>query len=151
LSLKRSMTVDGEGRPSSKTWSKDDDSSKNPETNTDDDVLIILDATLYPELANEGLAREIINRVRRLRKKASLQPTDDVKMEYEILSGPDNIGLGNIFTSQAKMIEKALRRPVYHHEIAKVQGEIPNGIETSLIIQEEEIQRAIFTLSLMKL
>ena len=57
------------------------DENKNLETNTDDDVLIFLDAALYPELYEEGLAREIINRVQRLRKKAGLVPTDDVRME----------------------------------------------------------------------
>src|SRR5436190_6761874 len=34
-----------------------DEALKGMETNTEDDVLIILDANLYPELASEGLAR----------------------------------------------------------------------------------------------
>ncbi|KAI5301976.1 isoleucine--tRNA ligase, partial [Ascosphaera atra] len=45
---------------------KEDESSKNLETNSDNDVLIILDTAIYPELHQEGLAREIVNRVQRL-------------------------------------------------------------------------------------
>ncbi|KAI7666497.1 hypothetical protein KC319_g6915, partial [Hortaea werneckii] len=33
----------------------------------------------------EGLAREVLNRVQRLRKKAGLVPTDDVKLAYSVL------------------------------------------------------------------
>ncbi len=154
--LEKSMTVDGilleHGDLLVKRGLKDDDSSKNLETNTDDDVLTILDADLYPELADEGLAREIINRIQRLRKKAGLRPTDDVKMVYKVLSDPESIGLEKVFTEQAKVIEKALRRPVDHHKVTEVEGEIPNGIEEGLIMEEEqEIQKAIFMLRLMKL
>ena len=155
--LKKSMIVDGilleHGDLLVKRGLKEDDSSsKNLETNTDDDVLTILDADLYPELADEGLAREIINRVQRLRKKAGLQPTDDVKMEYKVLSDPESIGLEKVFTKQTKAIEKALRRPVDHHNVTEVEGEIPNGVEEGLIMEEEqEIQKATFMLRLVRL
>ena len=130
----------------------EDDSSKNLETNTDNDVLTILDVELYSELADEGLAREIINRVQRLRKKAGLQPTDDVKMEYRVLSDPDKIGLDSAFRSQGKAVEKALRRPIDHHVVTEVEGEIPETAEKGIILQEEqEIQKAVFLLRLLKL
>lgn len=130
---------------------KDDESSKNLETNTDDDVLIILDAELYPELADEGLAREIINRVQRLRKKAGLQPTDDVKMEYNITADPENIGLEKVFINQAKSIEKALRRPVDKHVVTEVEGQQASGKEDIIMEEEQEIQKATFLLRLVKL
>ncbi|KAJ2907126.1 tRNA synthetases class I-domain-containing protein [Zalerion maritima] len=131
---------------------KDDDSTKNFETNTDEDVLTILDTTLYPELAQEGLAREIVNRVQRLRKKAGLQPTDDVKMEYKVLSDPEKIGLAEAFTGQAGAIEKALRRPMDHHEVTHVDGEIPSEKQGGIIAEEEqEVQKATFLLRLLKL
>jgi len=128
-----------------------DEASKNLETNTDDDVLIILDAASYPELAEEGLAREIINRVQKLRKKAGLVPTDDVKMEYKVLADPENLGIENIFERQAKTIEKALRRPLDKHIVTEVAG-LVNGVKEGLIMQEEqEVQKATFLLSLVKL
>ena len=154
--LQKSIFVDGieltDGDLVVKRGLKEEDSSKNLETNTDDDVLTILDAELYPDLADEGLAREIINRVQRLRKKAGLQPTDDVKMEYKVLSDPDNIGLAKAFTTQASAIEKALRRPIDHHVVTELDGVIPEKMEEGIILQEEqEIQSAMFLLRLLKL
>jgi isoleucyl-tRNA synthetase len=131
---------------------KEDESSKNMEPNTDNDVLTILDAELYAELAHEGVGREIINRVQRLRKKAGLIPTDDVKMEYHVKSDPDKIGLAEAFETQGRAIEKALRRPMDKHIITKDGGEIPNGVDESVIAEEElEIQKATFLLRLVKL
>ena len=131
---------------------KDDEASKNLETNTDEDVLTILDTKLYDGLAEEGLAREIINRVNRLRKKANLSVTDDVKMEYKLLSDPDNIGLAAVFTGQSQAIEKALRRPIDHHVTTEFDGEIPDKAEEGVILEEEqEIQKAVFLLRLLKL
>ncbi|KAJ8123385.1 hypothetical protein ONZ43_g658 [Nemania bipapillata] len=128
------------------------DGSQTLEPNTDDDVLIILDAAIYPELAEEGVAREIINRVQRLRKKAGLQPTDDVKMEYKVLSDPDDIGLSKVLHTQTQAFVKALRRPLDKHEVTQVQGEIPNGKEEGIIMEEEqEVQKATFLLRLLKL
>lgn len=152
----KKMTVDGielvEEDLLVKRGLKEDDSSKNLETNTDNDVLTILDVTLYPELADEGVVREIINRVQRLRKKAGLVPTDDVKMEYRVESDPENIGLEKVFETQSKAIEKALRRPVHKHIVTEVEGAIPNGVEESVIAEDQqEIQKAVFLLRLVKI
>lgn len=132
---------------------KDDEASKDLETNTDRDVLIILDVAMYPELAQEGLAREVINRVQRLRKKAGLVPTDDVKMEYRMIADPENVGIERIFQERSEMIEKALRRPVDQHVVTEVEGKIPDGVKGENIIMEEEqeVQKATFLLRLVRL
>ncbi|KAJ9195218.1 hypothetical protein DTO166G4_3583 [Paecilomyces variotii] len=143
----KKILVDGielvEGDLVVKRGLKEDDGSKNMETNSDNDVLTILDANLYPELAHEGLAREVVARVQRLRKKAGLVPTDDIKMEYSLIADPDNIGLSDAIEGQAKAIEKVLRRPVERSEGDSTEG---------LILQEEqELQNATFLLRLVKL
>ncbi|KIW94008.1 isoleucine-tRNA ligase [Cladophialophora bantiana CBS 173.52] len=133
---------------------KEDETSKDQETNTDNDVLTILDVSIYPELAQEGLAREIINRVQQLRKKANLKPTDDVKMEYKVQQDPDHIGLEKVFQQQSSFIEKALRRPVDQHVVTEVEGPIVNGDNggADLIVEEvQEVQKATFLLRLLKL
>lgn len=131
---------------------KEDESSKNLETNTDNDVLTILDVEIYPGLAEEGLAREIINRVQRLRKKAGLQVTDDIKMEYRVLSDPENTGLEKVFESHNETITKALRRPIDKHEVTHIEGQIPEKKEEGIIAEEEqEVQKATFLLRLLKL
>lgn len=132
---------------------KEDDASKTLESNTDNDVLTILDTELYPELAREGVAREIINRVQQLRKRAKLVPTDDVKMEYKVLSDPEKIGLEEVFEGHGKAFEKALRRPLDKHVVTEFGGEVPNGDDFDLVIAEEEqeVQKATFLLRLVKL
>lgn len=131
---------------------KEDESSKTLETNTDNDVLTILDAAIYPELAKEGLAREVINRVQQLRKRAKLVPTDDVKMEYKVLTDPGKIGIEEVFATHGKAFEKALRRPLDKHIVTASGGEIPEGNTEEVIVEEEqEVQKATFMLRLVQL
>ncbi|HYR83592.1 MAG TPA: isoleucine--tRNA ligase [Terriglobia bacterium] len=48
-----------------------------------DGLTVALDTTLTPELVNEGLAREFVNRVQNMRKDAGLQVTDRIRIHYE--------------------------------------------------------------------
>lgn len=142
----REILVDGirleEGDLVVRRGLREDDTSKNLEINSDNEVLTILDSEIYPELAQEGLAREIINRVQRLRKKAGLQATDDVKMEYQVLSDPEGVGLTEVLMSQSATFEKTLRRP-----LEKVRGD---GTTSAIIAEEEqEVQQATFLLRLI--
>jgi len=131
---------------------REGESSENLEVNTDSDVLVILDCEIRPELAHEGLAREIINRVQRLRKKAGLQPTDDIKMEYKVLDDPGNIGIAEVFQTQAATFVKSLRRPMDKHEATHVEGEIPAEKQDGIIAEEvQEVQKATFLLRLLEL
>lgn len=130
---------------------KGDKSSQYQETNTDNEVLTILDVALYPELAQEGLAREIINRVQQLRKKAGLKPTDDIKMEYAVREDPQQVGLESVFENQSAYIQKALRRPVDKHIVTEVE-KLQDGVKEEVIAEEEqEVQKATFLLRLVKL
>lgn len=126
------------------------DALKNMEANTDNDVLTILDTELYPDLESEGLAREIINRVQRLRKKAGLLATDDIKMEYKVLNDP--IGLEEVFTKHSDAFHKALRRPLDKADITKIEPLHPGQDLQKVILEEEQlIGEAVFFLRLLKL
>lgn len=54
---------------------------------TDHDVVVLLDVERYPELEAEGTAREVVNRVQRLRKKAGLVATDEIDVFYRFTEG----------------------------------------------------------------
>ncbi|KAI5789740.1 tRNA synthetases class I-domain-containing protein [Peziza echinospora] len=130
------------------------DKTKDLEANTDNDVLTILDTALYPELQSEGLAREIVNRVQRLRKKAGLVATDDVKMEYHIYKDP--IGLADVFVNQEESIVKALRRPLDKANVTELVVDMsntsPSVKDESVILEEEqEVNGATFMLRLLRL
>ncbi|CAH1783925.1 unnamed protein product [Owenia fusiformis] len=53
------------------------------EAHSDNDILILLDVTPDQSMLDEGLAREIINRLQKLRKKAHLVPADDITVFYK--------------------------------------------------------------------
>ncbi|KAG9257659.1 tRNA synthetases class I-domain-containing protein [Emericellopsis atlantica] len=145
--MEKTIVVDGiplgEGDLVVRRGVQEDETSKNLETNTDSDVLTILDTEIHPELAQEGLAREVINRVQRLRKKAGLQPTDDIKMEYKVLTDPESIGLEEVFSSQGAFFEKSLRRPIDKQAGSETEGLIAE--------EDQELQQATFSLRLLKL
>ena len=128
------------------------DSTPTLETNSDKDVLTILDADIYPELAKARVAREIVNRVQKLRKKANLVPTDDIKMEYHVKEDPEEIGLAEVFETHGQTFEKALRRNLDKHIVIEGDGDIPKDKKEEVIISEEqEIQKASFLLRLVRL
>jgi len=56
-------------------------------THTDNDVVVRLNIRTHSELVNEWLARELMNRIQKLRKKAGLQATDDVDVFYQFEEG----------------------------------------------------------------
>lgn len=138
--------IDANANPETKNW----------ETNTDEDVLIILDAEMYNELKDEGLAREIVNRVQRLRKKAGLKATDDVKMEYSLMSDPDKLDIDKVFETKSGIFEKALRRGLDRGRAMQgdtaINGVDPETKDENLIMEEEqEVQKATFMLRLLRL
>jgi len=111
-------------------------------TNTDNDVVVILDLKLYPELEVEGLSREMINRVQKLRKKAGLQATDDVLVFYEFTSG------------ETELLAKALEehRETIHRTCRGTPVPVAQrGPDATLLIEEEqEINETKFLLSLVR-
>ena len=50
---------------------------------TQDDSTVALDITITPELAEEGLSREIVNRVQNMRKDSGLEVTDHIILTIE--------------------------------------------------------------------
>lgn len=119
---------------------------KNIVTNTDDDVLTILDLDVDSELQQDGLAREIINRIQRLRKKAGLAVIDDVEMCFKILHEPPEVELRKAFESRSNMIKTVVRGPVVELDTSTTDDDARTIVE-----EEQEIQKATFLLKLMKL
>ncbi|KAK9721381.1 isoleucine--tRNA ligase [Basidiobolus ranarum] len=112
------------------------------ETNTDKDVLVLLDVKLYPELQQEGLAREVINRVQRLRKKVNLQPTDPVHMYYEFKTDPEN-QLSKVMEEQVEVLRKVLKKPLFPSTDRAADAEV-------IVIEEQDVNGSVFELCLVK-
>ncbi|XP_060095862.1 isoleucine--tRNA ligase, cytoplasmic [Heteronotia binoei] len=52
------------------------------EAHSDSQVLVLLDITPEQSMVDEGVAREVINRIQKLRKKRNLVPTDEITVYY---------------------------------------------------------------------
>ncbi|KAH7108565.1 tRNA synthetases class I-domain-containing protein [Auriculariales sp. MPI-PUGE-AT-0066] len=111
-------------------------------TNTDNDVVVILDLRLHPELEAEGLAREMINRVQKLRKKAGLQATDDVLVFYKFTEG-ETAPLLKAFEQHGETINKTCRG-------APVDASQRSPDAKVLVEEEQEISETKFLLSLVR-
>lgn len=53
----------------------------------DGEVLVVLDMAVDAAMLRSGVAREMVNRFQKLRKKAGLEPTDPVELFYKVTSG----------------------------------------------------------------
>ncbi|KAG6836845.1 Isoleucine--tRNA ligase, cytoplasmic [Arthromyces matolae] len=98
-------------------------------THTDNDVVVRLDIQVHPDLQVEWLARELTNRVQKLRKKAGLQATDDVHVFYRFAEGE-----GSELLAALTQHSDIIRRTV---------GSLPLDVsqrkpDTKLIIEEEQ-------------
>ncbi|KAG0224807.1 isoleucine--tRNA ligase [Actinomortierella wolfii] len=112
------------------------------ETNTDRDVLILLDCKRYPELEQEGLAREVINRVQRLRKKAGLEPTDSVVYFYEFTKDLNN-ALEQVLKEQEETLVKALKRTLQPVSAKAADADV-------IIVEEQDVNGSTFNLTLVR-
>ncbi|KAF5283434.1 hypothetical protein FQA39_LY04810 [Lamprigera yunnana] len=71
---------------------------------SDNDVVVLLDATPDTSMQEEGIAREIINRIQKLRKKAHLVPTDEISVIYKASDE-----LSRIAVAHKEYIENAIQ------------------------------------------
>lgn len=94
------------------------------EVNDDKEVLILLDVTPDSSMLDEGTAREIINRVQKLRKKAGLVPTDEITVHYKATGD-----LERISKEYQGFIEGTIKAPY---------KPVPQERDSLLLIIEEE-------------
>ncbi|ESQ46757.1 hypothetical protein EUTSA_v10027624mg [Eutrema salsugineum] len=77
------------------------------DANGDGDVLVILDLRADESLYEAGVAREIVNRIQKLRKKSGLEPTDFVEVYIESLDR-DESALLQVVNSQEQYIRDTI-------------------------------------------
>lgn len=81
------------------------------ETDSDGDIIVLLDVSDDKELQDEGLAREIVNRIQKLRKKAKLVPQDDIAVYCSV---DDKVSeLGQVLNSMKDYVEQNIKQPLY--------------------------------------
>ena len=89
-------------------------------------------------MLDEGLAREVVNRVQRLRKTAKLQPSDVVTVQYTI--EPANHELTRIIAEHREYIETSTKNAMTPNEAS---GQV-------LITEDYDLKGAKMTLKIWK-
>lgn len=92
------------------------------EAHSDNDVLVLLNMVPNQELMDEGNAREIINRVQKLKKKAQLIPTDPVIITFSVSN--TNSDIMRIAKSHQKYIENVIKSKFVEHDAAADKREV---------------------------
>lgn len=86
------------------------------EADSDSGILVLLDITRDASLEVEGTAREIINRIQKLRKKGQLVPSDPVTVFYGVPAGGV---LEKVVQEFNNLIVSTLKAPIATLPIAK--------------------------------
>ncbi|WFC95494.1 isoleucine--tRNA ligase [Malassezia brasiliensis] len=111
-------------------------------SDTDGQVVVLLDTEVHPELQAEGAARDVINRIQRLRKKAGLQPTDAIDYFYRFTEGMAD-ALDDVMKTQSEVFTRNLRR------VPRPAAELPEGADV-VFEEEQEVNDAKFMLTLVR-
>ncbi|KUL88822.1 hypothetical protein ZTR_03471 [Talaromyces verruculosus] len=108
-----------------------------------DDIIVLVDIATHPEQLTEALARDIITRIQKLRKKAGLVPTDDVLMQYRVSANPDNVDIDEMISFRESQFKASLRRG-----LEPMSDDVPS--DPVVLEEEQTIGNLSLTLRLVK-
>uniref|UniRef100_UPI00398E942B isoleucine--tRNA ligase, cytoplasmic isoform X2 n=1 Tax=Pristiophorus japonicus TaxID=55135 RepID=UPI00398E942B len=110
------------------------------EAHSDAQALVLLDVTPDQSMVDEGVAREVINRIQKLRKKAHLVPSDEITVYYR--SQPTGEYLDNVIKNHTDFILGTVKVSLKPY---------PVPISAGVIIQEEtQLKDSNLDLTLVK-
>ncbi|PPD89691.1 hypothetical protein GOBAR_DD13337 [Gossypium barbadense] len=102
----------------------------------DGDVLVVLDIRPDESLFEAGVAREVVNRIQKSRKKAGLEPTDMVEVYFESLDEDKSV-IQLVLNSQENYIKDAIGSPLLSFDIMPLHA----------VVLSEEIFHGIYNMS----
>jgi len=86
------------------------------EAHSDGKIVVLLDVLPDKSMIDKGTAREFINRIQKLKKKAGLVPTDPIDVEYSITNAEegDSEDLLRIVNANRDQIVGTIKSPIRH-------------------------------------
>ena len=105
-------------------------------SDSNNDVVILLDIRKRPDFIQEAYAREFINRVQRTRKRAGCQATDDMEIYIAFTDAESQAALTPVLQGKADVIARVLKRvpeddgqrdksrPVYYEDAEGYEQEV---------------------------
>ncbi|XP_061147460.1 isoleucine--tRNA ligase, cytoplasmic [Syngnathus typhle] len=104
------------------TFNQSSDSAAQYEAHSDAQVLVLLDVSPDQSMVDEGVAREVINRVQKLRKKGHLVPSDEITVYYRCQPGGEY--LGSVIQAHTDFILATTKAPLLPYPVPKGAGVI---------------------------
>uniref|UniRef100_A0A8K9WME2 isoleucine--tRNA ligase n=1 Tax=Oncorhynchus mykiss TaxID=8022 RepID=A0A8K9WME2_ONCMY len=92
------------------------------EAHSDSQVLVLLDVTPDQSMLDEGVAREVINRIQKLRKKGHLVPSDEITVYYSCEPAGDY--LDHVIQAHTDFILVTTKAPLKTYPVPKDSGVI---------------------------
>ncbi|XP_056381265.1 isoleucine--tRNA ligase, cytoplasmic [Hyla sarda] len=115
-------------------------SSAQFEAHSDAQVLVLLDVTPDQAMVDEGVAREVINRIQKLRKKGNLVPTDEITIYYQV--NPQGDYLQSVIQGHTDFILATVKSPLIPYPVPPL---------SSIIIKEKtQLKGSDLELTLVK-
>ncbi|XP_069002525.1 isoleucine--tRNA ligase, cytoplasmic [Embiotoca jacksoni] len=107
------------------TFDQSSGSAAQYEAHSDAQVLVLLDVSPDQSMVDEGVAREVINRIQKLRKKGHLVPSDEITVYYRCQ--PQGEYLGSVIQAHNDFILATTKAPLLPFPVPKT---------ASIIIEE---------------
>ncbi|CAG07066.1 unnamed protein product, partial [Tetraodon nigroviridis] len=104
------------------TFNQASGSAAQYEAHSDSQVLVLLDVSPDQSMVDEGVAREVINRIQKLRKKAHLVPTDEIKVFYRCQ--PEGDYLNSVVQAHTDFIMGTIKSPLLPFPVPKAASVI---------------------------
>ncbi|XP_062400716.1 isoleucine--tRNA ligase, cytoplasmic [Sardina pilchardus] len=122
------------------TFDQTSGSSTQYEAHSDAQVLVLLDVTPDQSMVDEGVAREVINRIQKLRKKGHLVPSDEITVYYSCQ--PAGEYLDKVIQAHTDFILATTKAPLKAYPVPST---------ASVIIQEKtQLKGADLDLTIVK-
>jgi isoleucyl-tRNA synthetase len=119
-----------------------DKNASDYEAHSDNDVLVLLNMKPNQELIDEGVAREIINRIQKLKKKAKLIPTDPVIVTYSVSNVSSDVN--RVAKSHQAYIENVIKSKFIEHNAEAEKRELL--IEETQELKDVQLKLKITTM-----
>lgn len=99
-------------------------------------ITVALDITLTPSLKQEGIARELINRIQNLRKEKGLEVTDKIELWIQKHNEISDAIVNNNAYICSETLAVNLNYTEALEEASRVTVDIEDGVQTAIFIQK---------------
>ncbi|KRY51017.1 Isoleucine--tRNA ligase, cytoplasmic [Trichinella britovi] len=120
---------------------------KDYQAHSDGRLIVLLNVSQDESMHEEGLAREMVNRIQKLRKKAKLLPQDDVMIKCELVSGGDSSKVYSSLCRWREFMEQSLKQPIVFLESPQTESDHLLIIKENVTVKSCVICVCIFSRS----